>query len=73
MAGLKGFVSKRSGTKGKGKLKKGCRYLKGGRISCRRPTRGKKRTAKSMGCKYGLVKRGKRRGRCRLRRVRRRR
>jgi hypothetical protein len=73
VAGLKGFASKRKGTKGKGRLKKGCRYLKGGRIVCKTPTRGKRRTAKSMGCKFGLVKSGSRKGRCRKRRVRRRR
>ena len=73
MAGLDGFVSKKKGTRGKGKLKKGCRYLKGGHINCNTPTRGKKRTAKSMGCRNGRVKSGPRKGRCRKRRVARRR
>lgn len=73
MAGLDGFVSKRKGTKGKGKLKKGCRYLKGGRIVCKTPTRGKKRGKKGVSCRFGRVKSGSRKGRCRKRRVGRRR
>jgi hypothetical protein len=32
MAGKKKTVSKKAGTKGKGKLKKGFKYLKGGKI-----------------------------------------